>query len=58
MFEIELDEGSPSMRKLKLPYDKTSELFGQVQVFQSGSINVLYMYLYCQQVTKKQQKNI
>jgi len=25
VFDIELDEGSPSMRKLKLPYNKTSE---------------------------------
>ena len=25
VFDIELDEGSPTMRKLKLPYDKSSK---------------------------------
>ena len=26
VFDIELDEGGPSMRKLKLPYNKDSEM--------------------------------
>ena len=26
MFDIELDEGGPTMRKLKLPYNKHSQL--------------------------------
>ena len=26
MFDIELDEGGPTMRKLKLPYNKDSQL--------------------------------
>ena len=27
VFDIELDEGGPSMRKLKLPYNKNSKIY-------------------------------
>lgn len=45
VFDIELDEGGPTMRKLKLPYNKDSKISGY------GNDKITYcalmMYLVC-----------
>ena len=45
VFDIELDEGGPSMRKLKLPYNRDSKMPAWVWVWKYRTVVILWCFV-------------